>query len=531
MVIWTLGPRNIERAVKVFSAVQIACVVALLVWALTAAPLDKLFAVSSNISSAAVAAVGQLCSARNASSEGADAAPLPQVQAVAAAAVTVSAVSVVAGPAPPLSPKLGLAQAYRMSKGVTAIVSGWSTMALNIADLSRYARSQRSQVVGQALGFVVPNVLAPLVGAFATCASIITYGATAQDWSVVELFGEWPPALGLVAALLLALSLLSCNLLANVVSPANDIANVCPARISFRAGALATLLLSACTCPWLVFSSATSFVVDFLIGYSSITGALLGVMLADYFLVRRQVLTLRELYDTRDRGCRTCACGGGGGCVGGRAAVSGRAVGSGVTATAAVTGTTTAAAATTTTTTATTTTTVPLLRGRDRADKVMMLTATAVGDGGNCDDDRAEGGGRGGGDDGDGHDTGHATFGEHHVRACGVNWVAVAAVLVPLLVVGPGFLHQLAPPSGNSSATTTTTHKNGWSAAAAPPPETPTTCPDAWDVLYGVSWFVTLGLSVALYTGGSFLVRRVRARAHARRQKHAAETETATAAW
>jgi cytosine/uracil/thiamine/allantoin permease len=140
LVIWTLGPRNIERAVKVFSAVQIACVVALLVWALKAAPLDRLFAVSSNVSSSAVAAVGQLCSARNsnASVDGAAGVPSPEAQAAAAAA----AVALSAAPLP--SSPWGLAQAYRMSKGVTAIVSGWSTMALNIADLSRCVRTPES---------------------------------------------------------------------------------------------------------------------------------------------------------------------------------------------------------------------------------------------------------------------------------------------------------------------------------------------------------------------------------------------------
>lgn len=109
VIIWTLGPRHIERGVKVFSAVQIACVVALLVWALVAAPLDTLLAMSNNISSAAAAETGNLCN---------DTGP----HAGETAAV------------------------FRVAKGVTAAISGWSTMALNIADLSRYASSQRSQV-------------------------------------------------------------------------------------------------------------------------------------------------------------------------------------------------------------------------------------------------------------------------------------------------------------------------------------------------------------------------------------------------
>lgn len=411
VLIWTLGPKNIERAVKVFSAVQIACVVGLLVWALVTAPLDVLLQVSYNFSSAAAADTEHLCGHNDSAS---------------------AATSI----------------AFRVSKGVTASISGWSTMALNIADLSRYALSQKSQVVGQSIGFVAPNIIMPMVGILVTAASVVVYGQNAQDWSIVELFNEWTPAVGLTAAILLSTSLLSCNLLANVVSPANDIANMCPSRISFRAGAMATLVLSGCTCPWIIFDSANSFVTDFLIGYSSITGAILGIMLADYFIIRGRRLSLRELYDTRAAGCQSC-------------------------------------------------------RGCDRRRKQASLS-----DDNGLDDSYGHDGGYGQqalldavADDDQGYDVGFERGPRtpvHHASACGVNLVAVVAIIIPLCVVGPGFVNQLRAPSNSSGDGS---NSSAWSTAA--PAENPASCPDAWDVLYGVSWFVTLGLSVVLYYAGS----------------------------
>ena len=300
--------------------------------------------------------------------------------------------------------------------------------------------------------------MSPLIGTLATCASIVTFGATAQDWSVVELFNEWPPAVGLIASLLLAMCLLSCNLLANVVSPANDIANIYPSRISFRTGAMVTLVLAGCTCPWIIFSSAASFVTDFLIGYSSVTGALLGIMLADYFLVRRQTLSLAELYDTRAAGCRGC-----------RRRDS-----------------------------AELTETKPIEANYGVENSASDLSTPLVA----FSTDEPAGS----------VDAGSPLLtASHHVSLCGINLVAVVAVLVPLLVVGPGFVNQLTPaPPSSPNASIATTQSPAQSFRSTP--ENPSTCPDVWDVLYGISWFVTLALSVGIYTGGSMLTQHFRRR-------------------
>lgn len=307
--------------------------------------------------------------------------------------------------------------------------------------------------------------MSPLIGTLATCASIVTFGATAQDWSVVELFNEWPPAVGLIASLLLAMCLLSCNLLANVVSPANDIANICPSRISFRFGAMITLVLAGCTCPWVIFSSAASFVTDFLIGYSSVTGALLGIMLADYFLVRRQTLSLEELYDTRAAGCRVCR--------------SRR-------------GTPQAAAGSSPQRQPSKAATYEI--GSSPSDLSTPLVAFST-------DELS-------GPTGIIDDRSPPIMASHHLSVCGINLIAVVAVLVPLLVVGPGFVNQLtpvAPPPSPNTSIVTVTHSPLQS-------ENPSTCPDVWDVLYGISWFVTLALSVGIYTGGSILTQHLRRR-------------------
>ena len=120
---------------------------------------------------------------------------------------------------------------------MTTVISSWSTMSLNIADISRFAKSQRAQALGQLAGFVLPNVAVATVGILTTGAASALYPAKAGSfWNFVTLFEIWPVPVAVLGSLLLALSILSHNLAANVVSPANDFVNLCPRWISFRRG-------------------------------------------------------------------------------------------------------------------------------------------------------------------------------------------------------------------------------------------------------------------------------------------------------
>lgn len=182
-----------------------------------------------------------------------------------------------------------------LADATTSSVAGWSTLTLNIADLSRYAKNQRSSWLGQLLGFPAANIITPFVGIIVTGAAYLHYGV--NSWDLVTLFGQWRTAVGVPASILIACSSLACNVVANIVSPANDIANLAPKSISFRMGALITLAIATCMCPWRIFSSANNLVTRFLVGYSMVTGSILAVMLVDYYIVHKQNMNVHHLYD------------------------------------------------------------------------------------------------------------------------------------------------------------------------------------------------------------------------------------------
>jgi NCS1 family nucleobase:cation symporter-1 len=182
---------------------------------------------------------------------------------------------------------------------VTTVISSWSTMSLNIADISRFASSQRAMAVGQLVGFVLPSVAVATIGMVTTGAATELHPEKAKDrWNFVTLLEVWPPGVSVAAAGVLSLSILSHNVAANVVSPANDIANLLPAHVSFRAGAYLSISIAACLMPWRILASPGGYVQSFVLAYSPFTGAILGVMLADFFLLRKQRLAVTTLYET-----------------------------------------------------------------------------------------------------------------------------------------------------------------------------------------------------------------------------------------
>ena len=194
---------------------------------------------------------------------------------------------------------VGQRQPWAFPVAMTTVVSSWSTMSLNIADISRFARSQRAQAFGQLAGFVLPNVLVAVVGILTTGAASELYPERASDmWNFVTLLDVWPPVVSVCAALILSASIMSHNIAANVVSPANDLANLLPNRVSFRAGAYGSIAIAACLMPWKILATPGGYIHSFVLAYSTFTGAILGVMLADFFVLRRQVLVVPALYQT-----------------------------------------------------------------------------------------------------------------------------------------------------------------------------------------------------------------------------------------
>jgi len=185
---------------------------------------------------------------------------------------------------------------------LTANVGYWATLSLNIPDFTRYARSQRSQVLGQALGLPATMTAFAFIGVAVTSATIVIFGEAIWD-PVVLVSRIGSAGVIIFAALVVLAAQLTTNMAANVVSPSNDFSNLSPRRISYVAGGLITAVLGVVMMPWKLYSDAAAYIFTWLLGYSSLMGALGGILIADYWIVRRQQLSVEDLY--RERGIYT----------------------------------------------------------------------------------------------------------------------------------------------------------------------------------------------------------------------------------
>ena len=194
----------------------------------------------------------------------------------------------------PGQPKAGQFAAY-FFPALTGMIGFWATLSLNIPDFSRYAVTQRDQVIGQALGLPLTMALYALIGVAVTSATKIIYGKFI--WDPVDVLTHFTnPAVLIVAMLALCLATLATNIAANVVSPANDFSNLAPSRISFRMGGLITGLVGVFMMPWKLIESSHGYIFTWLIAYSALLGPIGGILIADYFVWRRRHLNVEDLY-------------------------------------------------------------------------------------------------------------------------------------------------------------------------------------------------------------------------------------------
>jgi NCS1 family nucleobase:cation symporter-1 len=178
---------------------------------------------------------------------------------------------------------------------LTGMIGFWATLSLNIPDFSRYAATQRDQVVGQALGLPLTMALFAFIGVAVTSATTIIYGQTI--WDPVEVVSRFQnPAILVVAMLAICIATLATNLAANVVSPANDFAHLAPQHITFRIGGLITGLIGIAMMPWKLMADPSGYIFTWLVGYSALLGPIGGILIADYYVRRRCVLKLNALY-------------------------------------------------------------------------------------------------------------------------------------------------------------------------------------------------------------------------------------------
>jgi len=178
---------------------------------------------------------------------------------------------------------------------LTANVGYWATLSLNIPDFTRYARSQRSQVLGQALGLPTTMALFAFIGVAVTSATIVVFGEAIWD-PVVLIARIGSPLVIIFGAIVVLLAQLTTNMAANVVSPANDFSSLAPKRISYVTGGLITAVIGIVMMPWKLYADASAYIFTWLIGYSSLMGAIGGILIADYWILRRRQLVPAELF-------------------------------------------------------------------------------------------------------------------------------------------------------------------------------------------------------------------------------------------
>jgi nucleobase:cation symporter-1, NCS1 family len=178
---------------------------------------------------------------------------------------------------------------------LTAMVGFWATLSLNMPDFTRFGRSQREQAIGQTVALPATMFAFAAMGVLITSASAILYGA--PIWDPVKLVGHFtsPWVVGF-SMFSVVIATLAVNIAANVVSPANDFANALPKYISFKTGGLITGLIGIAMQPWRLLADPKGYIFTWLVGYSGGLGSIAGVLIADYWIVRRRNLNLGDLY-------------------------------------------------------------------------------------------------------------------------------------------------------------------------------------------------------------------------------------------
>ena len=180
---------------------------------------------------------------------------------------------------------------------LTASVGYWATLSLNIPDFTRYARSQKSQMLGQALGLPLTMTAFAFIGVAVTSATLLIYGVAIPN--PVDLMARFDSVLIILfATAVIFAAQLTTNMAANVVSPSNDFSNLNPRLISYVTGGLITAVIGVLMMPWKLMASMGAYIFTWLIGYSGLMGAIAGILICDYWVFRKQRLNLAGLFDT-----------------------------------------------------------------------------------------------------------------------------------------------------------------------------------------------------------------------------------------
>ena len=177
---------------------------------------------------------------------------------------------------------------------LTGMIGYWATLALNIPDFTRFARSQKDQAVGQALGLPPMMGLIALASVITTSATVVIYGKAI--WDPVALAGTLSGPFVLLGLVIISIDTVSCNIAANLVSSAYDFSSLWPKRISYRTGGMITAAIGILIMPWKLLETTGGYIFVWLVGYSALLGPIAGILIADYWLIRRTRLAVEHLY-------------------------------------------------------------------------------------------------------------------------------------------------------------------------------------------------------------------------------------------
>jgi NCS1 family nucleobase:cation symporter-1 len=177
---------------------------------------------------------------------------------------------------------------------LTAMVGFWATLALNIPDFTRFAKTQRDQVIGQSVGLPVPMGLLAMMAVIVTSATVVLYGKAI--WDPVDLASRMTGAAVLIALIVLLVDTVSVNLAANLVGPAYDFSSLAPKHITYRTGGYITAGIALVMMPWKILESTQGYIFTWLIGYSALLGPIAGILIIDYYMIRKTELDVSQLY-------------------------------------------------------------------------------------------------------------------------------------------------------------------------------------------------------------------------------------------
>ena len=178
---------------------------------------------------------------------------------------------------------------------LTAMIGYWATLSLNMPDFTRFGRSQREQVIGQVVALPTTMSVFAAMGVLITSATVIIFGRAI--WDPVQLVAQFrAPVVVAISMFTAVVATLAVNIAANVVSPANDFANAFPKVVRFKTGGLITGIIGILMQPWKLLADPSGYIFQWLLGYSGGLGSIAGVLVADYWLVRKRELSLEDLY-------------------------------------------------------------------------------------------------------------------------------------------------------------------------------------------------------------------------------------------